>query len=128
MPPLPLGANLYPDLCVPSCLRARIVGGELTCLYSPNARGWKKSFQPARNSICDSVVVGLVLARTYCEMARFANPLVKRHHLFTLACEALTKAEVFVAAAPPEHLCSVLEEAQRLRLEIRQLNADARPD
>ena len=79
-------------------------------------------------SIRDSVVARLALARTYCETARLANCPFKRHSLFTHACEALTTAEEFVAVAPPELLCRVLEHAQRLRFQIRQLNADASLD
>lgn len=82
----------------------------------------------SRQSMSDFVVARLVLARTYCQTARLAKHPAKRHHLFTLACEALTKAEEFVAVATPEHLYSVMEEAQRLRFDIRRLNADAPSD
>lgn len=44
-----------------------------------------------RNSIHNSVVVGLALGLTYCEMARLTSLPVKRLHLLALACEALTR-------------------------------------
>lgn len=87
----------------------------------------EKAISAGRDSIRDSVVSRLALARTYCEMARLANHPVRRRRLFTQACEALTTAEEFVRVAPPEFLGIVLEDAQRLRFEIGQL-VEASPD
>lgn len=81
-----------------------------------------KVISDSRIFICDSVVAQLALGRTYCEMARLATHSVKSRHLFALACEALTMAEEYVALAPPKLLSSLLDDAERLRLELRQLN------
>lgn len=81
-----------------------------------------------RNSIHNSVVGGLALGLTYCEMARLTSLRVKRLHLFALASEALTRAEAYVTVAPPELVASVLEYAQCLRVEIGYLNENANPN
>lgn len=80
------------------------------------------------DAIRDSLLVRLALARTYCQTARLAKHPAKRQHLFTLACKTLTEVEQFAAAASPKLPLAVLEEAERLRFEIRQLSADAHPD
>ena len=86
----------------------------------------EKLISASHISICGSVVVGLALGRTYCRMAGSANRVdIRRCHLLALACEALTMAEQYVEVAPPEFLGNVLEDAERLRLEIRQLNANS---
>lgn len=82
----------------------------------------EKVISASRISICGSVVAGLALGWTYCRMAEASKQAARRHHLFTLACETLTMAEEYVALAPTALLCSVLDDAERLRLEIRQLS------
>jgi hypothetical protein len=78
--------------------------------------------------ISDFVAVRLALGLTYCTTARLASCPVKRHHLVTLAGEALSMAEEYVDGAPPDLLCNVSESARRLRLEIHQLKANSTID
>ena len=118
----PVGANRYPDLCELRCLESydSRLGTEMPA-RSERERV-EKVISASHISVRDSVVARLALGQTYCKLARLADSPVKRHHLFTLACEALTMAEEYVAVAPPELLLGVLEYVQRLRLEIRQLS------
>lgn len=88
----------------------------------------EKVISASHDSICDSVLARLALARTYCQMARSVSHPMKRRRLFTQACEALAMAEDFVRVAPRELRPVVLEDAERLRFEIRRLNAKASPD
>ena len=118
-------ANRYPDLC--ELRMPRKLGfsaGTLRWLLRLSARTWKNSFRPATS--LSAVIVSLALGLTYCRMARSANRVDRRRrHLLALACEALTMAEEYVEVAPSELLCNVLEDAERLRLEIRQLDANS---
>lgn len=68
----------------------------------------------------------LALGWTYCKTARLTNHPTRRSDLFTLACDTLTMAEEYVAVTPSDLLSNVLEDAERLRLELRQLNANAK--
>lgn len=82
----------------------------------------------SHDSICDFVLARLALARTHCEMARSVSHPRKRRRLFTHTCETLAMAEDFVRVAPPELRPAVLEDAERLRFEIRRLDAKTSPD
>ena len=98
-----------------------------TAMAAPSEReSVEKVISASHISICGSVIVSLALGLTYCRMARSANRVDRRRrHLFALACKALTMAEEYVEVAPSELLCNVLEDAERLRLEIRQLDANS---
>ena len=82
----------------------------------------------SRIAISDSVAARLALGWTYCKTARLTNHPTRRTDLVTLACNTLTMAEEYVAVTPSELLSDVLDDAERLRLELRQLNAKETQD